>query len=304
MDSMNRLKLTALSVILATVGVQPALAQLTRDSVQIRSNEVSNGIYMFMGAGGNIAVSTGDDGVLIVDDQYADMTAKIDAAISGLTDQPLRYVVNTHWHWDHTGGNENYGRAGKTIVAHENTYVRMASDQFVEAFNFRQPASPEEALPVITYNDTATLRFNDLTIRMIHVPNAHTDSDAFIHFEEANVIHTGDVYVTSAYPFIDSSTGGTLDGVIAALERLSVITDGDTVIIPGHGAISDRAGAMKTLAMLKGMKVITENAVAEGMSLEQFLGTNPTADYDGDFAVRADQGRVFATRLHKEFTSK
>lgn len=301
---MNRIKLAALSVVLATFDLQPALAQLTRDTVQIRSNEVRNGIYMFMGAGGNIAVSTGDDGVLIVDDQYADMTDKINAAISEITDEPLRYVVNTHWHWDHTGGNENFGLAGKTIVAHENTYVRMSSDQFVEAFNFSQPASPKAALPVITYNDTATIRFNSLTIRMIHVPNAHTDSDAFIHFEEANVVHTGDVYVTSAYPFIDSSTGGTLNGVIAGLEYLSEITDEETVIIPGHGTISDRAGAMKTLAMLKGMKVITENAVAEGMTLEQFLETNPTEDYDGDFAVRADQGRVFATRLHKEFTSK
>lgn len=301
---MNHLKLIALSLMIAICGLQPALAQLTRDTVQIRSSEVRNGIYMFMGAGGNLAVSTGDDGVLIVDDQYADMTAKIDAAISEITDQPLRYVVNTHWHWDHTGGNENYGRAGKTIIAHDNTYVRMSSDQFVEAFNFSQPASPEDALPAITFNDTATLRFNDLTIRMIHVPNAHTDSDAFIHFAEANVVHTGDVYVTSAYPFIDASTGGTLDGEIAALERLSELTDDETIIIPGHGAISDRAGAMKTLAMLKGMKAITEKAIADGMTLEQFLDSNPTAQYDDDFAVRSDQGRVFATRLHIELTSK
>lgn len=301
---MNRIKLATLAVVIATCGVQPALTQLTRDSVQIRSIQVRNGIYMFMGAGGNLAVSTGADGVLIVDDQYADMTAKIEAAIAEITDEPLRYVINSHWHWDHSGGNENFGLAGKTIVAHDNTYIRMSSDQFVEAFNFSQPASPKAALPVITFNDTATIRFNDLTIRMIHVPNAHTDTDAFIHFEEANVIHTGDVYVTSAYPFIDSSTGGTLDGVIAALEYLSEITDEETVIIPGHGVISDRAGAIKTLAMLKDMKVITEKAVAEDMTLKQFLATNPTANYDEDFAVRSDQGRVFATRLHKEFTSK
>lgn len=281
----------------------PSLAQLSPDTATIKSIEVHDGIYMFMGAGGNVAVSTGDDGVLIVDDQYAEMTAKIDAAIDEITDQPLRYVVNTHWHWDHTGGNENYGNAGVPIIAHDNTHVRMSSDQFVEAFDWRQPASPKAALPVITYNDTATLRINGLTINMIHVPNAHTDSDAFIHFVEANVVHTGDVYVTTAYPFIDTSTGGSLTGEIAALEKLIAMTDNDTVIIPGHGAISDRAGATKTLAMLKGMKTVTDKAIADGLSLEQFLATDPSAQYDGDFALRADQGRVFATRLYTEMTA-
>lgn len=297
-------KLFTASLCLAGLTViQPALAQLSPDTATIKSIKVRDGIYMFMGAGGNIAVSTGDDGVLIVDDQYAEMTAKIDAAIDKISDQPLRYVINTHWHWDHTGGNENYGMAGIPIIAHDNTYVRMSTDQFVEAFDWKQPASPKAALPVITYNDTATLRINALTVNMIHVPNAHTDSDAFIHFVEANVVHTGDVYVTTAYPFIDTSTGGSLVGEIAALEKLIEMTDGETVIIPGHGVISDRAGAIKTLAMLKGMRTITETAVADGLSLEQFLETDPSAKYDDDFALRADQGRVFATRLYTEMTA-
>lgn len=287
---------------LVLAGGQSAVAQLNPATAQIRSIPVRDGIYMFMGAGGNIAVSTGSDGVLIVDDQYEEMTAKIDDAIAEITDQPLRYVLNTHWHWDHTGGNENYGKAGKTIIAHDNTRVRMSSDQFVEAFNFNQPASPDVALPVITFNDTATLHFNNHTIRMIHVPNAHTDTDAFIQFVEANVIHTGDVYVTSSYPFIDSSTGGTLAGEIAALERLDNLTNDETVIIPGHGVISDKAGAMKTLTMLKAMKAITEQAIADGQNLDTFLDSNPTADFDAEFAQRADQGRVFATRLYLELS--
>lgn len=298
-----RLLTTSLCLV-SLVGMQPALAQLSPDTAQIRATELREGVYMFMGAGGNVAVSTGDDGVLIVDDQYAEMTAKIDAAIDEITDAPTRYVVNTHWHWDHTGGNENYGNAGVPIIAHDNTHVRMSSDQFVAAFDWEQPASPKAALPVITYNDRATIRINDLTVNMIHVPNAHTDSDAFIHFVEANIVHTGDVYVTSAYPFIDTSTGGSLVGEIAALEKLVAMTNTDTIIVPGHGVLSDRAGVMKTLDMLKGMQAITTKAVADGLSLEQFLASEPTADYDDTFALRADQGRVFATRLYAEMTEK
>jgi cyclase len=299
---MIRIFWTAVAALATSLTVYPACAQLNPATAQIRSIPVKDGIYMFMGAGGNLAVSTGADGVLIVDDQYAEMTAKIDAAIAEITDQPLRYVVNSHWHWDHTGGNENYGNAGKIIVAHDNTYARMSTDQFVEAFDFNQPASPDIALPQITFNDTATMHFNDLTIRIVHVPNAHTDSDAFTQFVEANVVHTGDVYVSSSYPFIDSSTGGTLAGEIAALERLGRMTNDETVIIPGHGEISNKAGAMKTLAMLKEMKAVTESAIADGQSLEAFLDSNPTAPFDGDFAVRADQGRVFATRLYLELS--
>lgn len=300
---LSRRMITALG--LCFVGItsaQTSIAQLSPDTAQIRATELRNGIYMFMGAGGNVGVSTGADGVLIVDDQYAEMTAKIDAAIDEITDEPTRYVVNTHWHWDHTGGNENYGNAGVPIIAHDNTHERMSEEQYVAAFDWTQPASPKAALPVITYNDRATIRINDLTVDMIHVPNAHTDSDAFIHFIEANIVHTGDVYVTSSYPFIDSSTGGTLVGEIAALEKLIAMTDKDTIIIPGHGMLSDRDGVMKTLDMLKGMQTITKAAVADGLSLEDFLDTNPTAAYDADFALRSDQGRVFATRLYTEMT--
>ncbi len=286
----------------AALTAGPAQAQLNPATAQVRATEIRDGIYMFMGAGGNIGVSAGDDGVLIVDDQYAEMTAKIDAAIAEITDEPMRYVINTHWHWDHTGGNENYGNAGKTIIAHDNTYVRMSEEQFVAAFNHTQPASPEVALPAITFNDKSTLHFNGLTINLVYVPDAHTDTDVFVHFVEANVIHSGDVYVTGSYPFIDSSTGGTLVGEIAAIETLVGLIDDETVVIPGHGPLSDKANVEKTLAMLKGMHEIGQRAVAEGLTLEQFLDTNPSAAYDDDFSVREDQGRVFATRVYLDLT--
>jgi len=293
--------LAALCIPFIALSVQ---SQQSRENIQVQSTPLGQGLYMFKGAGGNVAVSTGEDGVLIVDDQYADMTAKIDAAIARITDAPLRYVVNTHWHWDHTGGNENYGRSGKTIIAHENTYARMSSDQHLDAINFEwdQPASPKVALPVITYNDIATIRFNDLTIRMIHVPNAHTDSDALIHFVEANVVHAGDVYVTVTYPFIDSSTGGSLDGEIAALEKLSSMIDDETIVIPGHGKISNKDGVVKTLAMLKGMKTIVEKAIANGKTLQQFLESDPTSDYDAEFERVQGQGKVFAHRLYRDLS--
>ena len=298
---MTRLAI-ALTCGLTVATALPAFAQLNPATAQIRVTELRNGLYMFMGAGGNIAVSTGDDGVLIVDDQYAEMTAKIDAAIAEITDEPMRYVINTHWHWDHTGGNENYGKAGKTIIAHDNTHVRMSEEQFVAAFNHTQPASPEVALPVITFNDKATMHFNDLTMNLIYVPNAHTDTDVFVHFVEANVIHSGDVYVTGSYPFIDSSTGGTLDGEIAAIETLVSLIDDDTIVVPGHGPLSDKSNVMKTLNMLKGMREIGRKAVADGLSLEEFLDSNPSAAFDDDFAIREDAGRVFATRMYHELT--
>ncbi|MFL2769962.1 MAG: MBL fold metallo-hydrolase [Rhodospirillaceae bacterium] len=282
--------------------IAPAWSQLSPATTQIRSAEIRDGIYIFKGAGGNIGVSVGVDGVLIVDDQYAEMTPKIDAALNKITKNPLRYVINTHWHWDHTGGNENYGKAGKTIIAHNNTYIRMSNDQFVEAFNRNQPASPNVALPVITFSDKATLRFNETTIRMVYVPNAHTDTDIFVRFVEPNVVHTGDVYVTSSYPFIDSSTGGTLSGEIAAIEKLIEIIDHDTVIIPGHGELSDKNAVLKTYAMLRDIQGITIKAIAQGKSLSAFLDSNPTAIYDEDFAVRKDAGQIFATRIYLDLT--
>lgn len=278
-----------------------SLAQRDFDKIEIESTEIRNGLHMFVGAGGNIAVSTGTDGVLIVDDQFAEMTAKIDAAIAKLSKQSVRYVLNTHWHFDHTGGNQHYGSQGKTIIAHDNTYQRMSTNQEIEAFDLNVPASPKEALPVITFNDSATVHFNDLTVQLVHIPNAHTDTDAFVHFKEANVIHSGDVYISNSYLFIDTSSGGSLNGVIDAIEKLVAMSDDETMIIPGHGELSDKRGAQKTLAMVKRLKSKAEKAIANKVTVEEFLASSPTAEFGDDFGSRGDS---FAAAVFKQLSDK
>lgn len=300
---MKKLPITLATLILGVGATVSSYAQQGRGNVTIDSTELRNGLYMFKGAGGNIAVSTGTDGVLIVDDQFADMTAKIDAAIADITKQPVRYVLNTHWHFDHTGGNEHYGKAGKTIIAHDNARARMSTDQEIKAFDLKVPAAPKDALPVITFNDQATVHFNDLDIKMIHVADAHTDTDAFVQFTQANVIHSGDVYVSRSYLFIDTSSGGSINGVISAIEKLVAISNNDTIIIPGHGELASRADAMKTLAMLKGLKSKSEKAIADGKSLEQYLETNPSVEYDADFQQRDGQGKSFAESVFKQLSN-
>lgn len=284
-----------------SIGSTHTFAQRNFDKVEIETTELRNGLYMLKGAGGNIAISIGADGVLMVDDQFAEMTAKIDAAIGTLSDKSVRYVLNTHWHFDHTGGNEHYHGQDGTIIAHDNTRERMSTDQVIEAFNMQVPASPKNALPVVTFNDTATVHFNQLTVELTHIPDAHTDTDAFVNFKEANVIHTGDVYISNSYLFIDTSSGGTLKGVINAFEKLITMSDDDTIIIPGHGALSNKAGVKKTLAMLKRLKAKVEDAIANQMSEEVFLASEPTKEFGDEFGSR---GKSFAAALFKQLSAK
>ena len=213
----------------------PVKAQQDLENVQIKTIPVADSIYMLIGQGGNIGVSAGDDGIFLIDDQFAPLTGKIRAAVGKISKEPIRFLINTHWHFDHTGGNENLGKAGVVIVAHDNVRQQMSVDQFIELFNREIPASPSIALPVITFNDTTTFHLNGSTIHAFHVEFAHTDGDSVIHFREANVIHTGDVYFNGIYPFIDVDSGGSINGMIAAVNRILALCDDQTKIIPGHG---------------------------------------------------------------------
>jgi glyoxylase-like metal-dependent hydrolase (beta-lactamase superfamily II) len=268
----------------------PSTAQ---DEVTIETHDLGSGIYALTGRGGNIGLCVGEDGAFLIDDQYAPLTEKILAAIAELTDQPVKFVVNTHWHGDHTGGNENLGKAGAVLMAHENVRVRMSTDQFSEFFNDTRPASPETALPVITFTDAVTFYFNDEEIHVFHVENAHTDGDAIVHFKNANVIHMGDLFFNGLYPFIDIESGGSAKGVLAAVDLVLARADEETKIVPGHGPpVSDRGELRAYRDMLATIVGRIEEAIAQGKSMDEIKAGNPTSEWDevwGKAWLTADQ---------------
>ena len=274
------------------------------EQVEIQTIPVAENIYMLLGEGGNIGVFTGDDGVFLIDDQFAPLIAKIQAAIALLSDQPIRFLINTHWHADHTGGNENLGEAGVVIVAHDQVRARLSTEQFVEAFQRRVPPSPDQALPVITFNDTATFHLNGQTIHAFHIPTAHTDGDTVIHFREADVIHTGDIYFNGVYPFIDVSSGGSITGMISATEQVLALVGEDTQIIPGHGPLSNRVELEAYRQMLVTVRVRTQAALSQGLSLEEFLASNPTADYDATWGQGFLKPEQFLTIVYQSLAGE
>ena len=219
------------------------------DNIEITTNHVKGNIYYLEGSGGNIGVIVGDDGVLIVDDQFAPLTNKIEAAITDLTKLPVTFVVNSHFHYDHTDGNENFGRAGAFIVAQDNARRRMESTQ-VLASGREQEAYEDVGLPKITFFDSMRFYFNDEPIELIHTGPGHTDGDAQVYFLESNVIHTGDMFVRYVLPFIDQNNGGSLDGMIEATDKLASIVNDETIIIPGHGELSNRDDLLNYRDML------------------------------------------------------
>ena len=257
-----------------------AAAQPDLSKVEITTTKLAEGLHVLFGAGGNIGVSSGKDGVFIIDDQYAPMTSKIKAAVAGITDKPIRFVLNTHWHGDHTGGNENLGGAGSIIVAHENVRKRMSVEQFLEAFNERVPASPAAALPVVTYADSVSFHLNGEEMHCFHLPPAHTDGDSVVHFKKANVIHTGDLFFNGLYPFIDASTGGSVDGMINAADKVLALANDATQIIPGHGPMAKKADLVAFRAMLAGVRDKMKPLVTAGKTLAEVQAAKPTRAFD------------------------
>jgi glyoxylase-like metal-dependent hydrolase (beta-lactamase superfamily II) len=269
----------ALLVAIASAAGPAAAQQRDWSQVEIQVQEVGDGVWMMTGAGGNLGVSAGEDGVFLVDDQYAPLTGKIRAAVAELGHGEVRFVINTHWHGDHTGGNENFGEAGAVLVAHDNVRERMSVAQFSERWG-ETPASPKGALPVVTFADSVTFHLNGDTIHVFHVPPAHTDGDSIIHFQQADVIHMGDVFFAGGYPFVDLESGGSVEGVIAAADRVLELAGAGTKIIPGHGALTDAAGLKEYRDMIAGVVAAVRPMMEEGKSLEEIQAAKPSAPWD------------------------
>ena len=257
--------------------------------VEVRTVDVGSGIAMLAGAGGNIAVCVGEDGAIVVDDEFAPLVPRIEAAVAAFARSrgarpEVRFVLNTHWHGDHTGGNEALARAGALIVAHDNVRTRMTHEQVMPLQGRTVPPSPPLALPVLTFDHDATLYRNGQTLRAIHVPHAHTDGDVLVHFVEANVLHMGDTFFAGTYPFIDLESGGSLEGVIDAVRRGLALADAQTRIIPGHGPLSDRDGLRAYLDMLVEVRDAVQAAIDAGQTLEQVRAAHPLRSLDARWA--------------------
>lgn len=272
--------LVALGAVVAVAVATAPAASAADAPLPIATESVAPGLWMLSGDGGNIAVSAGEDGVFVVDDQFAPSVPGILEAIAKLQAGPVRFVINTHWHGDHTGGNEALGGQGAVIVAHENVRKRMSVPQFMRSMNRETPASPKAALPVVTFADAVTLHLNGDDVRVVHVAPAHTDGDAIVHFAKANVIHAGDLYFAGMYPFFDIASGGSVRGMITACDSILALADDRTRIVPGHGPVSDAAGVRAYRAMLTAVVDRVAALVAEGKSLEEVVTAKPTADFD------------------------
>lgn len=254
-------------------------AQRDFSTVTIKEHKITEDIYMLEGSGGNIMICIGDDEVLMVDSQFAPLSEKIKAKIHTLApDKSIRYLINTHYHGDHTGGNENFRPS--TILSHKNVRQRLSEDQFSKAFNRTIEAKPATYWPDITYTDEMQFYFDKNQITLIHVEHAHTDGDSGVFLAEANVLHMGDTFFKDRFPYIDLSAGGTINGLISAVSQFLLITDTETVIIPGHGSVANRADLENYHTMLVTMKDRVKTEIAAGKSIEEIKAAGLDADYE------------------------
>jgi cyclase len=246
------------------------------DTVQIRSVKLTESVYMLQGSGGgNIGVCIGRDGTFIIDDHYAPLTEKIKAAIAKLTDKPVQFIINTHWHGDHSGGNENFGGEGAIIVSQENSRKRMEADQFFGLPPHTQAAYSPAGLPKITFTQSMTFHYNGETIQIFHIADAHTDGDAIIYFKQSDILHMGDVFVRYGFPFIDEPNGGNINGMIETIDSVIAKINDKTRIIPGHGQLSSKQDLVNYNNMLRTIRDRIKKLMDEGKNMEQIIAADP-----------------------------
>ena len=259
-----------------------SFAQRDFSQVEVKAHQVKDNIYMLTGSGGNIGVLTGEDGVLMVDNQFAPLADKIRAAIKEIGGDKVTYMINTHFHGDHSGGNEEFGEEGATIVAHDNVRKRL-SEGSVRRNGDKVPPSPEVAWPIITFSKDIKLHVNGEEIHLIHEDRAHTDGDIAVWFRKANVIHMGDVFVTYGYPFVDAGNGASITGMINFLSKVIDQIDDETIVIPGHGPISKKSDVIAFRDRLQNIltKVLIEKR--KGRTIEEIIESKITAEYDEEW---------------------
>jgi len=278
----------------ALLGLSSATLAQDFSQVEIQAQRLNATTWMLVGSGGNMGLSAGDDAVFLIDDQYAPLVPKIKAAIAAITNKPVQFVLNTHFHLDHTGGNEALGKEGALIVAHDNVRRRMSTEQLINfaGSSVSQRASPKEALPVVTVPAAISFHINGDEVHAFHVPAAHTDGDLIVHFKGGDIVHMGDVFFNGSYPFIDVSSGGSPLGMIAAFDRVLALSGDKTRIIPGHGPLADKAALQRTRDMLAAVTQRIAEQRRGGRSDAQIRAAKPTADFDaawGQGFIKPDQ---------------
>jgi len=277
-----------------------AFAQQDFSKVEVKPTKVAGSVWVLVGAGGNIGVSVGDDGIVMIDDQYAPLAPKIEAALKSITDKPVRFIINTHYHGDHTGGNEHFGKSAP-IVAHENVRKRLVSGTSARGRTIA-PA-PAGALPVLTFNDSVTIHLNGEDVRAIHMPHGHTDGDSVVWFTKSNVVHMGDDLFNNRFPFVDSENGGSVRGLIANIDKVIATIPDDAKVIPGHGELMDKNGCRAFVAMLRGTLAAVEQGIAAGKSLDQLKADKVLATWEpwGTGFIKTDD---WTKTLYDELTAK
>lgn len=258
----------------------PALAQRDLSQVEITAEEIAPGVAVLFGEGGNIGVSYGEDGTILIDDQFAPLTEKIEAAVEELGAQPAKYVINTHWHFDHTGGNENLGKEGATIIAHDKVRVRLIKGN-PDSKMFPVPPAPPEALPVITYDRGITMHLNGDTIDVMFIGGGHTDGDSIVVWREKNVVHMGDLYFkVPGWPFLDMNSGGSVTNLLFSLDTALAMMDDETMVIPGHGPMSNK-NEMMAYRNIVGEAVTRIRALKNsGSTLEEAIAARPLDSFE------------------------
>ena len=288
---LKKIMLSTAAITMTACGAETTSAQASKSKIKtettgteapkrdITTQDLGDGFYMLLGPGGNIGVSVGDDGVFVIDDKFSRFADQIINQIRAITDAPIRYVINTHYHGDHSGANAEMKDTGAVIIAHENVRKRMAMSFENKIFGRTVQATDAKLWPDLTYSENATFHFNGQTVHAIHTPSAHTDGDSILYFEEANILHMGDNFFFGTFPYIDVDGGGSLSGMIASHAKALELVDDDTKIIPGHGALAKKADLVKTQDMLKTIEKRVKEEIARGATLENMLKKDILADY-------------------------